>query len=288
MVQNRHIKTVIAGNDTGSVLCVTAQTKEQRNTTGRRTVMNPSPKKRYKLIACEVMFREICQCASVCDNIIDINFVQKGLHDIGAEKMSAQLQVEIDEVDANTYDAILLCYGLCNNGVIGLSANIPLVIPRAHDCITLLLGSKEKYKSYFDANPGTFFKSSGWIERGGDIGGGENNVMSQLGLGKSYADYVELYGEENADFIMEMLGNWTENYSKSTYIDTGLGNIAFDRAEAKKDAESHNWEYEEIKGDTRLIMNLLNGKWDESEFLVVSPKSKIQPSNDSGIVTAAT
>jgi Protein of unknown function (DUF1638). len=232
------------------------------------------------------MFREICHCASVCDNIIDIDFIEKGLHDIGAEKMSAQLQREIDKIDTSRYDAILMCYGLCNNGVVGLSANIPLVIPRAHDCITLLLGSKEKYKAYFDANPGTFFKSSGWIERGSGIGGGDENVMSQLGLGKTYADYVELYGEENADFIMEMLGNWTENYTKATYIDTGLGNIAFDRAEAKKDAESHSWEYEEIGGDTRLILKLLNGDWNDDEFLVVPARSKIQPSNDSTVVCA--
>lgn len=109
-----------------------------------------------KLIACEVLFREICYCAAGCSNIVDITFMEKGLHDVGAKKMSEKLQAEIDRVDAEKYDAILLCYGLCNNGISGLRSPLPLVIPRAHDCITLLMGSKEKYRAYFDKNPGYF------------------------------------------------------------------------------------------------------------------------------------
>ena len=41
-----------------------------------------------------------------------------------------------------------------------------LVVPRAHDCITLFLGSKERYLDYFQTHPGVYFKTSGWIERG--------------------------------------------------------------------------------------------------------------------------
>ena len=238
---------------------------------------------RYKLIACEVLFREVCHCASLCDNIVDIDFIQKGLHDIGAEKMSGKLQQEIDKIDVSQYDAILLCYGLCNNGVAGLHAELPIVIPRAHDCITLLLGSKKRYKEYFDANPGTYYKSSGWIERG-DSGGGDENVMNQLGLEKSYDDYVEMYGEDNAEYIMEMLGDWSTKYTKMTYINTKLGNIESDRAESIKSASEKQWDYEEIDGDTRLIMNLLNGKWDDSEFLIIPRGHNLQPSNDENVI----
>jgi len=113
---------------------------------------------RYKLIGCEILFREICHCASVSKNIIDVVFMQKGLHDVGEEKMSAALQEKIDETDVNAYNAILLCYGLCNYGTKGLRAALPIIIPRAHDCITLLLGSKEKYLDYFHSNPGP----AGW------------------------------------------------------------------------------------------------------------------------------
>ena len=60
------------------------------------------------------------------------------------------------------YDAILIGYALCSNGVVGLtSRRIPLVIPRGHDCITLLLGSKELYRDYFDSHRGIYWYSSG-------------------------------------------------------------------------------------------------------------------------------
>ena len=246
--------------------------------------MDMIPKKRYKMIACEILFREVCYCAAKCSNIIDIQFMQKGLHDIGTEKMSDKLQQAIDQTDKEKYDAILLCYGLCNNGVGDLHGTIPIVIPRAHDCITLLLGSKEKYREYFDHNPGTYFKSSGWIERDTDTE--ENDVMSQLGLEKSYEDYVELYGEDNAEYIMEILGGWETKYTKMTFINTTVGDVGMDRIISRKDAESKNWEFKEIDGDVRLILNLMNGQWDENEFLIVPAGHKIMPSNDERIVNS--
>ncbi len=51
-----------------------------------------SENKRYKLITCEILFREVCVCASKCKNIIDITYMPKGLHDIGERRMSERLQ----------------------------------------------------------------------------------------------------------------------------------------------------------------------------------------------------
>ena len=239
------------------------------------------------MIACEILYREACFCAALCDNIIDITFMQKGLHDIGSEKMSLKLQAEIDQVDPEKYDAILLCYGLCNNGVQNLHGNIPIIIPRAHDCITLLLGSKEKYTEYFQENPGTFFKSPGWIERDVNPGEAEDGVMSQLGLQKSYEEYVEQYGEENADYIMEIMGNWETNYTKMTFINTRLGNVDSDRKTSREAAEEKDWEFEEIDGDIGLIQKLMGGQWHEDEFLMIQSGKKIVPSTDDTIVKEA-
>jgi len=43
------------------------------------------------------------------------------------------------------------------------------VVPRAHDCITLLLGSKERYAKLFGERPGTYWYSAGWLEIGKDF-----------------------------------------------------------------------------------------------------------------------
>ena len=247
-------------------------------------MQNNSEKKTYKLIACEVLFREVCSHAATSNNVIDITFVRKGLHDIGAEKMSKALQQEIDAVNSEDFDAILLCYGLCSNGVTDLHADIPIVIPRAHDCITLFLGSKERYRKYFDENPGTYFKSPGWVERGNWSEDAEDSITSQLGLKRTYEEYVELYGEEDAQFIFETLGGWEESYKKVAFINTGLGNIESYRNVSTREAEENNWEYEEVEGDTRLIGKLLNGEWDENEFLVIPKGNTIHPSSDENIV----
>ena len=243
---------------------------------------NKDPEK-YKLIACEIFFREICYLLSQTHNVVDLVFAKKGLHDAGKEKMEALLQAEIDRTDPEEYACILLAYGLCNNGVCGLRSKIPMVIPRAHDCITLLMGSKDRYQEYFDANPGTYYKSTGWIERGGNFLP-QGSVMDDLGI-KSYEEYVKEYGEETAGYLMETLGGWMDNYNKMTYIDmsarrTGGGAVHFGdpekyRAIAKEAAAENGWAYDEIKGDIGLLERFISGDWNEDEFLIVPPNKKI-------------
>ena len=242
------------------------------------------PKKRYKVIACEILFREVCLCAALSRQVVDLQFMPKGLHDIGEQKMADRLQSEIDRTDPARYDAILLVYGLCNNGIRGLSASIPLVIPRAHDCITLLLGSRETYRSYFDAKPGTYFKSPGWIERDAK-GDGENlSIATQLGIDRTYAEYVAQYGEENAAYLVEQLGDWLRNYRRLAYIDTGTGDPEGDRLATAEQAREKAWDFDALQGDLALIRRLFNGDWDARDFLVVPPHKTIIPSFDENVM----
>jgi hypothetical protein len=236
---------------------------------------------RLKIIACEIMFREICYCVSQSKNIIDIKFLRKGLHDFGQKEMSQALQHEIDQVPKNKYEAILLGYGLCSNGVAGLKTErIPLIIPRAHDCITLLLGSKERYRQYFEAHPGTYFRSTGWIERNllaeEDQG---KDILSQLGLNRTLEEYVSKYGEENAQYLMQTFEEWKglRHYDRIAYIDMGIGNFPEYEEKARKEAFDKGWKFERLKGDISLLRKLIEGDWNKEEFLVVQPGEKIMP-----------
>jgi hypothetical protein len=210
--------------------------------------------------------------------------MEKGLHDVGTKKMSEKLQSEIDRVDAEKYDTILLCYGLCNNGICGLHSSLQIVIPRAHDCITLLMGSTEKYKDYFDHNPGAFFFSPGWLERNKEPGDTEASITTQFGMAKTYQEYAELYDEETAKYLFDVLGDWLKNYKKTTFINTHVGNEALYRDIIKQFATEKDWEYEEVGGDTGLIYRLLNGDWNPDEFLVLPPDASAVPSNDENII----
>lgn len=248
--------------------------------------------RRFKLIACEIMFRELSYCAALSPNIVDITFLPKGLHDMGERKMSTRLQDAIDAVDTAQYEAILLGYGLCNNGTRGLRASVPMVIPRAHDCIALLLGSRHKYAVYFDANPGTYYKSPGWIERSQDPGddpanGNPDSVMTQLGIHRTYDAYVAKFGEDNARYLMEMLGNWVKNYSRLAYIDTQVGDFTTYKEQTRLEAERRGWEYEELPGNIGLLQRLIDGAWDATDFLVVPPEQTLGPTYESDIVGLA-
>ena len=72
-------------------------------------------------------------------------------------KMRDALQAIIDRITADT-ETIILGYGLCSMGVIGLRArHSRLVIPRRDDCIAILLGSRSAYLKEFEREPGTYF-----------------------------------------------------------------------------------------------------------------------------------
>jgi hypothetical protein len=238
--------------------------------------------KHFMLIACAVLHRECYYCASISKNIIDVKLCEKGLHDIGAQKMSSRLQTEIDSIDPDKYDAILFAYGLCNNGTMGLHSKLPIVIPRAHDCITLLMGAKEKYQQYFNKNPGTYYQSSGWIERETACVDNPESTISQIGIG-SYQEYVDKYGEENAKYLMETLG-MMKNYDKLAYIDTHVGDFQDYKKQVQSEASDKGWKYEEIQGSIELLLRLVNGEWNDSDFLVIPPGCTSQPSYDDNII----
>ncbi len=121
---------------------------------------------RLKLIACEILYREMCAAVARSPNQVDVEFLPKGLHDMGRPACATGCRPRWTR-STNRLRRGALGYGLCSNGLVGLTARgRPVVLPRAHDCITLFLGSKERYLDYFNEHPGVYFKTTGWIERG--------------------------------------------------------------------------------------------------------------------------
>ena len=227
------------------------------------------------------MQREAYFCAARSPNIIDIVTMPQGLHE-QPEKLTAEVQKALDITSDNqgdTYDATLLGYGLCSNGIAGLSSKIPIVVPRGHDCVTLLLGSKEKYQQYFDSHRGVYWYSGGWIESGKQPG---KERYEQL-----LKEYKEKYGEDNAQYLMETEQKWAKEYGWATYIDWGLANAKQEKKFTKSCAEFLGWEYDELKADPSLMQRLLDGKWDEKDFLIVQPGQKItEDLTNPGIIKA--
>ncbi len=243
---------------------------------------------RLKLIACEILYREICAVVARSVNQVDIEFLPKGLHDIGQTGMRQHLSEAIAAVDPARYEAILLGYCLCSNGIVGLRAGtIPLVVPRGHDCITLFFGSLPRYLDYFQKHPGTYFKTSGWIERGNQLEQlSSAAIPHRSGMMLSYQELAARYGEDNARFLVEQLGDLTRNYRQITYIEMGVEPDDRFLRQARQEAEQKKWTFDHVLGDLRLLQALVDGPWDEERFLVVPPGQEIAPCFDDRIIQA--
>ena len=240
-------------------------------------------KMRLKIISCDVLFREVCLCAAHSRNILDLDFLPKGLHD-NPDVMRVEIQKKIDENLNNGYDALLLGYALCSNGLVGVKArNIPIVVPRAHDCITLFLGSREKNMQYHNDYPGTYYYTSGWFERSG-VKVVERKAEDGQGLGKLYDEYVRKYGEDNAKYLMEFENSWLKNYSRVAFVDLDFVKFLNYCEEAKRIAEQREWNYDELPGDIVLIKKLIDAEWDEGEFMVIQPGEEITATYDDKIL----
>ncbi len=215
------------------------------------------------------MQREAYYCAARSKNVVDVVLMEQGLHN-EPQKLRTEVQKALDntcDIQKRPYDASLLGYGLCSNGIVGLSAKIPVVVPRGHDCITLLLGSKEKYQQYFDSHRGVYWYSPGWIE--------SDEQPSKERYEKLLQEYKEKYGDDNAQYLMEVEQSWIKEYSWATFIDWGLTDSSEYKKYTKRCAEFLHWNYDELKGNPALMQKLIDGNWHESEFLVVKPGQKI-------------
>jgi hypothetical protein len=237
---------------------------------------------RFKLISCEVLYREMCHACAHAPHQVDLEFLPKGLHDLGGKPMAAKIQEVVDRTPEGMYDAILLGYGLCGNGLDGLCArHTRLVLPRAHDCIAMLMGSHARYQAYFDGNPGTYYRSTGWLERGKGLQQLTHNTM---GFDESLEAMIRKYGEDNGRYLYEEMTRYQSQYSKLTFIETGLEAGGKFIAEADAEAKEKGWVFERLTGDLAWLGRLLEGEWTDAEFVVAEPGQRIAASYDTRVM----
>lgn len=238
-----------------------------------------------KLLSCEIMVREVCYVVARAPHICDVAFLDQGFHD-RVDEGRASLQAAIDSAVGRGYDAIGLGYGLCNNLIAGLEArDVPLVVPRAHDCITIFLGSRAEYDRQFAALPGTYYYTSGWLEcrtrRGGEFMDQTGGVSSA-----TFEQYVRQYGEDNAKFLVEALGAWTQHYERGALITYSFDQVAELERRVRAICTDRGWRYEELHGDIGLLERWVGGEWDEREFLIVPPGRTLKAVWDGRVVAA--
>ena len=212
------------------------------------------PQTRIVIIACRVL-QGIIE-SRLEREVRDAVFLDYGLHR-NPRLMAQSIQQRVDAIEEPSI--ILIGYGLCGNGLVGLkSRQHTLVIPRTDDCIALLLGSYEAYRAELDATPGTYFLTRGWIESGSE-------PLSE------YDENAAKYGTEKAAWIMDAQYH---NYRRLCLVAYSEEDLAASRPRALRVAEfcraRWGWRYEERLGSDALIRRLLNpGDLQSCEDLVV-------------------
>ena len=239
---------------------------------------------RFKLISCEVLFREMCDACAHSPHRVDVEFLPKGLHDLGGKPMATKIQEAVDRTPEGVYDSILLGYALCGLGLDGVAArHTRLVLPRAHDCIALLMGDRERYQAYFDANPGTFYRSTGWLERGKGL---QQLTPHTAGFDESLEALISKYGEDNGRYLYEEMTRYRSQYRKLAFIETGLEADGKFLAEAAAEASGNGWSFERLPGDLAWLRRLVDGDWAGADFVVAAPGQHIAATYDSCVVRA--
>lgn len=216
------------------------------------------------IIACQVM-------QSMLEKLLhaglarQVSYMDYGLHRVPG-KMTWTLQDAIDAIDEPSL--VVLGYGLCGNGLHGIHAGKhTLLIPRADDCIAILLGSRERYYREFEAVPGTYYLSKGWLESG-------SHPL------KEYHEYIEKYGPEDAEWLMD---TQYQHYERLALVTHSQEDLEAYRPQAQAVAEfCQRWgmRYEEILGSDRYVRRLVEvaAALDQadSDFVVIPPGGEIR------------
>jgi len=234
---------------------------------------------RIHIIACRIFTRELSFLAAKSDNQIELTWVGRGLHNT-PDKLRCRLTGALDELYEQLEtgelehrpDFIVLGYGLCSKAVAGLRCrDIPLVIPRVDDCIALFMGSQERYLKEFSEAKGAYWLNSGWIEQSARLF--DSDDMKR----RKWLEYAERFGEDNADYLIEVESSWEKNYSTLGYIHSEVHDSADNLRRAGEEAERKNWRLRELDGDLRLLKMMVDGTWNEEEFLILKPGQVIAP-----------
>jgi hypothetical protein len=210
------------------------------------------------LVACDVVKSEFEK--ALAGREVKTRFLEYSLHRT-PELMGGRITEAMGELKAEGAEKVVLGYGLCSNGVVGVKSQGELIMPRCHDCIAMLLGSPKRYFEIFRKYPGTYFLTEGWIRNNGDpISTVENRYAPKMGHKKA----------------MRGMALELANYKKICFVDNGVGDREAVRERTKENCRVFEKEYMEIEAGIDYFTGLLDGPHNDDEFLVLPAGQKVQ------------
>ena len=229
-------------------------------------------KKKIFVIACAVLAVDLKHSAEELGLDVEYTFLEAGLHS-NPKLLNKKLQTAINEITATGIcDRIIIGYGVCGYGTIGIqSGNVPLILPKVHDCIALFLGGDAAYKSEFKKYPGTYYFSTGWCEEKTEPMTQRSQIAYFGDQKLNFNDLLNKYGEKAASQTFKFLNSWQENYQRAAFIETGAKVSPHYENLAKQTAEEFHWRFDKIQGSQSLIKKILTLDQSTPEILYVPP-----------------
>lgn len=117
-------------------------------------------------------------------------------------------------------------------------------------------------------------------------GGAASPANSVANLRANYDHWVQTYGEDQAKYLAEELGRWTEAYSHGCLVEFDFLKTLDLGAKVQQICADKGWTYDHIPGDLSLLQAMLDGPWPETDFLVVQPGQKVVATFDERIISA--
>lgn len=214
------------------------------------------------IVSCNTIRAELDQTIEKLRVEYPVFYLESGLH-LDPDLLRQELQKTLDRF--SNVDQVLLIMGFCGNAVVGLhTRNFRLIVPKADDCLTLLLGSMEKRKE-IQKEKNTYFLSKGWLDMFDDV---EKTMVDE------YNRMEKRYGKARAERIFRMS---YRHYERLGVIDTGTFDLESMLEMAKSKGKMMDLKIEPIGGTMDFLEASITGPWEnDPRFILIEPNSTLE------------
>ena len=120
---------------------------------------------RLYVIACDVVARPVYLCAARSPHVVDVRLFERGLHDEPKDLRHAPPGGDRRGAREPPTRSCWATGCAAARPPASRPATVPVVLPRAHDCITLFLGARERYAQETTDRPATYWYVADQLER---------------------------------------------------------------------------------------------------------------------------
>lgn len=174
--------------------------------------------------------------------------------DFGYHRRPVLLQQKLQHIidSASGVDAVLLVYGYCGGSLKLDARNLPVIIPRVHDCFDIMLGVDRRFR-LFSEEPGTYFLSEGWVRKDG------TPIEKIWGIQKRLKN-------SNDKILNEIYAG----YKRIVFVKTGVETVE-SILRARHAAVELGWRFIEEDSNLDVMKKLFSGQWDR-DFIILNPQ----------------